>query len=175
MTAVFGIESDLFSLVVNLVLLFLIVLWVALTWFTYADARRRISDPILVWCATAASLFPFAGTIVYMIVRPPEYLEDARERELEIQAAEARLFTAGLAYCPKCDGEVRDDYLRCPACTTKLRDACTGCSKPLDPDWRICPYCETEVARRQSAEPRRRQRLSDDADLLEQAARRREP
>ena len=173
MTAVFGIESDLFSLVVNLVLLFLVVLWVALIWFTYADARRRISDPILVWCATAASLFPFAGTIVYMIVRPPEYLEDARERELEIQAAEARLFTAGLAYCPKCDGEVRDDYLRCPACTTKLRDACTGCSKPLDPDWRICPYCETEVARR-SAEPRRRQRLSDEPDLLEQAARRRE-
>jgi hypothetical protein len=171
MTAIFGIESDFFTLTVNLVLLFLVILWIALIYFTYADARRRIADPILVWCATAASLFPFAGTIVYMIVRPPEYLEDARERELEIQAAEARLFTAGLAYCPKCDGEVRDDYLRCPACATKLRDACAGCSKPLDPDWRICPYCETEVVRTSGA-PRRRQRLSDEPDLLEQAAHR---
>ena len=46
---------------------------------------------MLVGCATAASLFPFVGTIVYMILRPPEYLEDVRERELEVQAAEARL------------------------------------------------------------------------------------
>ena len=46
---------------------------------------------MLVACATLASLFPFVGTIVYMIVRPPEYLDDVRLRELEMQAAEARL------------------------------------------------------------------------------------
>ena len=46
---------------------------------------------MLVGCATVASLFPFIGTIVYSIVRPPEYLEDAHEREVEIRAAEARL------------------------------------------------------------------------------------
>ena len=50
---------------------------------------------MLVVCATAASLFPFIGTIIYMIVRPPEYLADARERDLEILAAEARLAQAG--------------------------------------------------------------------------------
>ena len=172
MIAVFDIKSDLLSLTVSLVLLFLVVLWLALVWFSYADAKRRMTDPVLIACATAASfILPFAGSIIYMIVRPPEYLEDARERELEIQAAEARLFTAGLAYCPKCDGEVRDDYLRCPKCATKLREACTACAKPLDPDWRVCPYCETEVART-TGTPRRRQRLSEDPDLLEQAAHR---
>ena len=46
---------------------------------------------MLVGCATAASFFPFVGTIIYMVLRPPEYLEDVRERELETQAAEARL------------------------------------------------------------------------------------
>ena len=46
---------------------------------------------MLVGCATAASLFPFVGPIVYMVLRPPEYLDDVREREIEIQAAEARL------------------------------------------------------------------------------------
>ena len=49
---------------------------------------------MLVGCATAASLFPFVGTVIYLIVRPPEYLEDVRERELEIAAAEARLATS---------------------------------------------------------------------------------
>ena len=46
------------------------------------DARRLCNG---------GSLFPFIGTIVYLIVRPPEYLDDVRERELEIAAAEARL------------------------------------------------------------------------------------
>ena len=85
---------------VELVILFLVVIWLALVYWTFADARRRIADPLLVGCATAASLFPFVGTIVYMIVRPPEYLDDVRERELEIQAAEARLAELGLPALP---------------------------------------------------------------------------
>ena len=77
-----ALSNDWLDLTTNLVLLFLVVLWIALIYYTYSDARRRIADPMLVCCATAASLFPFAGTIVYMIVRPPEFLEDARERDL---------------------------------------------------------------------------------------------
>ena len=89
--AIFGITNDALNLVVNLLLLFLVVIWLALVWWTFADAKRRIDDPMLVGTATVASLFPFVGTIVYLIVRPPEFLEDVRERQLEIAAAEARL------------------------------------------------------------------------------------
>ena len=46
---------------------------------------------MLVACATAASLFPFVGSIVYTIVRPPEFLDEVYLRNLEIQAAEERL------------------------------------------------------------------------------------
>ncbi len=35
-------------------------------------SRRAI---VLFWGATAASVFPYLGTIVYTIVRPPEYLD----------------------------------------------------------------------------------------------------
>ena len=87
----FGIENSGLALAVNLLLLFLVVIWLALVYWTWSDARRRIADPMLVACATAASLFPFIGTVVYLIVRPPEYLEDVRERELEMAAAQARL------------------------------------------------------------------------------------
>ena len=89
--AVFGITNDGLNLAVNLLLLFLVVLWLALVYWTHADAKRRIADPMLVTCATVAALFPFVGTIVYMVVRPPEFLEDVHERELEIAAAETRL------------------------------------------------------------------------------------
>ncbi len=151
----FGIKNSTINLVVSLVVLFLVVIWLALVYWTYADAHRRISDPMLVACATAASLFPFVGTIVYMIVRPPEYLDDIRERELEMQAAETRLAEAGYHLCPHCDAEVEKDFLRCPSCMRKLKDPCRTCGRPLDPGWKICPYCEAEVG---AAPPQRRPR-----------------
>src|SRR3954470_21558721 len=104
--AVFAITSDGLNTAVKLLILFLVVIWLALVYYTYSDARRRIEDAMLVGCATAASLFPFVGTVVYMIVRPPEYLEDVRERALEMQAAEARLHELGVFLCPHCDHEV---------------------------------------------------------------------
>jgi hypothetical protein len=30
---------------------------------------------------------------------------------------------------------------------TNKRPSCTGCSKPLEPDWRLCPYCGVRVSR----------------------------
>src|SRR3954465_11301703 len=117
MLAVFGIESDGLNLAVNLLILFLVVIYLALAYWTFADARRRIGDPMLIACATvAAIIFPFVGAIVYMIVPPPEYLAARRERELEIQAAEARMHALDYHLCPHCDFEVKSDFLRCPNC-----------------------------------------------------------
>jgi double zinc ribbon protein len=153
--AVFGIESDGLNLAVNLLLLFLVVIWIALVFWTWSDARRRVADPMLVGCATAASLFPFIGTIVYLIVRPPEYLDDVRERELEIAAAEARLMSLEHLSCQYCGFEIEKSFLRCPSCLRRLKEPCTVCGKPLDPRWKICPYCEAEVGQ---APPERRPR-----------------
>ena len=154
---IFGINSAGLNLAVKLILLFLFIVWLALVYYTWADARRRIADPWLVACATAAALFPFVGTVIYIIVRPPELLEDVRERELEMQAAEARLAKDDFFLCPHCDYQVEKDFLRCPNCLRKLKDACGTCAKPLDPEWKICPYCESEIPGVTPA-PRRRRR-----------------
>jgi hypothetical protein len=170
--AYFGIESSGLSLVVDLLILFVVVLYLSLIYWTYADARRRIVDPMLVGCATVASLFPFVGTIVYIILRPPEYLEDVRERELEMQAAEARLHELDHSLCPHCDYRVERDFVRCPSCLRKLKDRCVNCSRPLDQAWTICPYCETEVApaERPTRTRRRRTQASIDAEQAELAS-----
>ncbi|MBA3809239.1 MAG: zinc ribbon domain-containing protein [Solirubrobacterales bacterium] len=153
--AYFGIESSGLNLAVDLLILFVAVFYLSLVYWTYADARRRIQDPMLIGCATAASLFPFVGTIVYMILRPPEYLDDVRERELETQAAEARLHQLEEALCPHCDYRVEKDFVRCPSCLRKLKERCTSCSRPLDEAWTICPYCEADVP---APSPRTRRR-----------------
>lgn len=154
--AYFGIESNAFTTALDLLIVIGAVLYLSLIYWTYADARRRIADPMLIGCATAASLFPFVGTLVYVILRPPEYLEDVQERELEIQAAEARLNGLERTLCPHCDYPIERDFIRCPSCLRKLKERCTSCAKPLDRAWTICPYCETEVP--PEAPPRRRTR-----------------
>jgi hypothetical protein len=154
--AIFGITDNTLNLVVQLLVLFLVVIWLATVYWTFADARRRIEDPMLVACATIAALFPFVGTIVYMIVRPPEYIDDARERELEIAAAEARIEELRRNSCPHCDFEVEKSFLRCPSCLRRLKDPCGNCGRPLDPRWKICPFCEAEVGHQQSTRVRGR-------------------
>jgi len=154
--AYFGIESSGLNLVIDLLILFAVVVYLSLIYWTYADARRRILDPMLIGCATAASLFPLVGTIVYMILRPPEYLDDVHERELETQAAEARLRELDYSLCPHCDYRIERDFIRCPSCLRKLKERCVSCSRPLDQAWTICPYCEAEVPASASRRARRR-------------------
>jgi RNA polymerase subunit RPABC4/transcription elongation factor Spt4 len=101
---------------------------------------------VLVGIATVlGAVPPFLGPLVYMLFRPPEYLEDVRERELEIKAIERRLGEQE-ERCTVCGATVGPDFLVCPVCTTKLRQACTSCGRPLDPTWQVCPYCETPVS-----------------------------
>jgi Double zinc ribbon len=143
--AIFGITNDWLNLFVSLLVLFLVVVWIALVAWTYLDARRRVRDPVLVGCATIASLFPYVGTVVYSILRPPEFLEDAHERELEIRAAELRLRQLEEQSCPRCEHPIERTYLRCPNCKARVKDPCDSCGKPIDPRWALCPYCETPV------------------------------
>src|SRR5436190_10285348 len=155
--AIFGLSGGL-GLFVELLILFLIVVYLALIWWTYLDARRRIEDPVLIACATAASIFPFLGTVIYTILRPPESLEDREERELELRAAELELRQRIEQSCPHCEYPIERNYLRCPNCERRLRDPCRKCQKPLDPRWGICPYCETEVRK---TRPERETRRTD--------------
>ena len=86
------VHSDQVQLAQNLLIFFLIVLWLALAFWTFRDARRRIDDWVIVSVATLGALcFPFVGALIYSIVRPPEYLDDVHARELEIQVLEAQL------------------------------------------------------------------------------------
>jgi hypothetical protein len=154
--ALFGITNEGLNLFVNLLVLFLVVVWIALVVWTYLDARRRLTDPVLIASATVASLFPFVGTVVYSILRPPEFLEDARERELETRAAELRVRQLEEASCPNCSYPIERTYLRCPSCRARVKDPCESCGKPIDPRWSLCPYCETPTRRAAQAQSRER-------------------
>lgn len=91
-----GLEGARASLAANLLTIFLVILWLALIRWTYSDARLRFEDPGRVRLAVvAATALPLVGTVVYMIVRPQESLEDARERELSIKSSTALIRVLG--------------------------------------------------------------------------------
>jgi hypothetical protein len=137
-------SSGTWTIVRNLAIFFVAVFWLSVALWVYKDARRRIDDPWLVGMATLIGLVPFIGALVYLLLRPPEYLEEVRERELEIRAMEDRLATRNL-HCPVCRAQVEATFLVCPVCTTKLKQACVNCKAPLEALWQVCPYCETPV------------------------------
>jgi RNA polymerase subunit RPABC4/transcription elongation factor Spt4 len=122
-----------------------IAFWIGTIFWVHKDARRRIGRRPVVWLATlVGAVPPFLGPLAYMLFRPPEYLEDVRERELEIRAIERRLGGEELR-CSVCGAQVEHEFLVCPVCTARLRQACVKCSKPLEPAWQVCPYCEEPV------------------------------
>jgi len=139
------ISSGSSQLILDLLIVMAVVFWLALGYWTYRDAQRRIEEQLFVGLATLVGLFPpFIGVFIYMLFRPQEFIDDRRERELEIRAIESRLAAADIT-CPVCHADVDPSFLVCPVCTTKLKQACTSCNAPLEPMWQVCPYCETPM------------------------------
>lgn len=140
---VFGqiMSNPLVVLVRNLCVLFWFVFHFALTFWTYRDADRRGAMGWF-WALTVF-IFDIAGWAIYLVVRPPEYADDARERDLEIRAKEVSL-QRDLETCPACYKPVERDFLICPSCMKKLRKPCIQCDKALKLQWNVCPYCKTK-------------------------------
>jgi RNA polymerase subunit RPABC4/transcription elongation factor Spt4 len=135
---------------------FVVFVWIATIFWVRKDAKRRIADLPLRWLATLiGAIPPFLGPLIYMLFRPPEYLEDVRERELELKMIERGLEGREEQTCWVCNAQVEPDFLVCPVCTTRLRQACANCARPLEPAWQVCPYCETPVVADENTVPLR--------------------
>jgi hypothetical protein len=141
------IDSTTFAVAWKLTLLLVAVFWLGLAFHVYRDARRRMADPLLVTTATLLGLVPFVGPVVYILFRPPETLDEMQLRDAEIRALELRVGDRGLQ-CPVCRAGVQPEFLVCPVCTTRLKQACVSCDAALETAWLTCPYCVTPVAAR---------------------------
>lgn len=125
---------------------FVVVVWLSCAYWVFKDSRRRIDDKVVVAVAVLTALiFGLVGVFIYTILRPPEYLDDRRERELEMRMMEAQLTDD--SQCPYCRTKVSDDFLVCPNCARRLRELCSSCRRPVEPAWKVCPYCEKQLSR----------------------------
>ena len=90
--------------------------------YVYKDANRRGMDAPL-WTVVVVIVPGLIGLMVYLIVRG-NYAD---------------------ASCPVCENEVSNDHVVCPYCGNPLKLCCRNCNTVLEPSWRLCPQCGTQV------------------------------
>lgn len=90
--------------------------------YVYRDANRRGMNAIL-WTLVAVFAPSLIGFIIYLLVR--DSYSNLR--------------------CPTCDTPVKDSFVVCPQCGTKLRPSCPNCSAPVEPGWKLCPQCASPL------------------------------
>ncbi|MEJ2413162.1 MAG: zinc ribbon domain-containing protein [Anaerolineales bacterium] len=121
---------------------FLAALWLSLIIWTYRDVRDRVRDPLVrILAVLLAAVLFLPGVVVYLILRPPQTMEDEYQHMLEeealLQAIEER------SACPGCGRNTADDWIICPNCYTKLMKTCHACGRLMKLPWSLCPYCGT--------------------------------
>lgn len=118
----------------------LAALWLSLIIWAFRDMRARSRDPFAqILAALLVAALPFVGIIIYFILRPPETLAHAYERALEEEALLQEIEERPA--CPGCSRTIEANWILCPYCHTRLRKACPDCHALMELSWNLCPFC----------------------------------
>ena len=90
--------------------------------YVYKDAKRRNMDAIL-WTVVSLLVPGLIGLIIYLVVRG----------------------SSAEVICPACEKEVAVSHVICPYCGNPLKPSCRNCKAILEPTWKLCPQCGTEI------------------------------
>ncbi len=119
---------------------FLVVFWISLVIWTMRDIRSRSGSFFIRLLAVLVVLFFFLpGLAIYLILRPRRTLEQEFQMTLEEEALLQSVEEA--PSCPGCGRRIKEEWILCPSCHTKLRKVCEHCNRLMELPWNICPYC----------------------------------
>ncbi|MEA4906761.1 MAG: zinc ribbon domain-containing protein [Chloroflexi bacterium] len=138
---------------------FVAALWLSLIVWAYRDIRKRARDPLIrVLAVLVVAILFLPGIIIYLILRPPTTVEEEYQHSLEEEALLQSIEDSPL--CPGCGRRIREDWIACPNCHTRLKKPCPQCGRLMELAWNLCPYCATPAPGM-----RREDQLMEDEDL----------
>jgi RNA polymerase subunit RPABC4/transcription elongation factor Spt4 len=143
-------DSPLVRTTLQLVAVYVVLLWGATAYWAYRDLQTRTSNPVAPYLAAALIilftplLFPF-GVIIYRIVRPSETVAETNERALAEEAMMVEI--EAQPHCANCGRQVHEDWIICPTCRNRLRRVCPNCSRLVELDWSLCAWCGKDFER----------------------------
>jgi RNA polymerase subunit RPABC4/transcription elongation factor Spt4 len=139
-----GAISGLVMPLVACTITFFVIFWVSTVVWTFRDIRSRTQDFLSQILATVlAAVFPIAGLLIYMILRPRQTLAEIYERQLEEESLLAEMTERQT--CGNCHARIEPDFQVCPSCGQKLKRSCPKCERLLELRWTFCPYCATNL------------------------------
>jgi len=119
---------------------YFVLLSLSLVVWTWNDISARSRDIFArLLTPLMVLVFNLPGLLLYFILRPHETLAEAYERELEAEALLQDMEERDV--CPQCGYSTQPDFMVCPLCQTELRRACLSCGRLLQLIWKTCPYC----------------------------------
>jgi RNA polymerase subunit RPABC4/transcription elongation factor Spt4 len=132
------------GLAIGCLITFFVIFWLSTVIWTFRDIRARTQDFLSQILATVlAAVFPIAGLLIYMILRPRQTLAEIYERQLEEESLLAEMTERQT--CNNCHARVEGDFQVCPSCGQKLKRSCPKCERLLELRWTFCPYCATNI------------------------------
>ncbi len=114
--------------------------WIGLIIWTWRDIRLRSSDIFAALLAVLlVAVFNVLGLLIYILVRPKQTLAEQYDRALEEEILLRELEQA--PDCWNCGRPVQPDWRFCPYCEAELKHPCPQCGYLLEPEWKRCPHC----------------------------------
>ena len=147
------IGSPVVQFGIQMIGIYLVILWIATAYWAFRDAQQRSANPLLPYLVSASiilftPIFFIFAVWVYKIVRPHEKIGEVWERNLAEEALIAEV--ESIPHCPTCDRRVNEDWIICPSCRTRLNRVCPNCSRLVGLDWSLCAWCGKDFERRET-------------------------
>ncbi len=105
-----------------LVLLINITIPILIGVYVYKDASKRDMNAV-VWLLISVLVPMFVGFVIYLLIRA----------------------NYSAMKCPVCNQQIKEDFIVCPNCKTKLRPTCPACNTLVNSEWKVCPKCATDL------------------------------
>jgi RNA polymerase subunit RPABC4/transcription elongation factor Spt4/uncharacterized membrane protein len=147
-------ESPVVQFGLQMIGLYLVILWIATAYWAFRDMQQRSDNAILPYFVAAGiilftPIFFIFAVWVYKIIRPHEKIGEVWERNLAEEALLAEV--EAIRHCPTCERRVNEEWIICPSCRTRLNRVCPNCSRLVGLDWSLCAWCGKDFERREVA------------------------
>ena len=138
-----SITTANYNLIGTIVALIAIIFWVVVTSWIWVDSDERTTNKWIRIFYVVIGMIPIFGWIIYLIVRPPEtideiYWGDLERRYLKYEAKD-------LGDCPKCGTQLYPGYIFCPNCKKRIKIKCAKCGVYVDLDSKYCTHCGNQL------------------------------
>lgn len=135
-----GVTKIDFNFVWTLLVMALVIFWIVVLYWVWLDSGDRTSSiGARIGYVLLAVLLFIPGLIIYILIRPPQTLEEIYWADLERRYLKYE--TSELGDCVRCGTQLYPGYTYCPNCRLLLKVKCPNCTVEMDKNCKYCPSC----------------------------------